>query len=90
MSKIFRFLVFSIFAGLSLGESLYLGNNNVSCGRYIITETASLDDVNSYCNVLSIMSGKKGGEIVKIQTENSGIIKCKFVNGQLDKCHRND
>ncbi|RTL10679.1 MAG: hypothetical protein EKK54_10260 [Neisseriaceae bacterium] len=86
-----RFLFLSLsFIGLAGAESLYLGNNNVSCGRYTLNPQSSLNDVTNYCNVLESRKGKNGGTVLKIKTETNGVIRCKFVGGQLEKCHTDD
>ena len=77
-------------AGSVLAQSLYLGNNNISCGRYILTENSTLNDVINYCTVLNNKTKKDGDVVLKIQTVNNGIIKCKFINNQLEKCHMDD
>ncbi|AUR52575.1 hypothetical protein [Aquella oligotrophica] len=74
----------------TFAQSLYLGNNNVSCGRYTLTENSILNDVTNYCTVLNSKTKKNGDVVLKLQTINNGVIKCKFINGQLEKCHSDD
>lgn len=84
-------IFFSIVCASSVfAQSLYLGNNNVSCGRYTLTENSALNDVINYCTILNNKTKKDGDVILKIQTINNGVIKCKFVNNQLEKCHADD
>jgi len=88
--KKFVFLGLCFSCNLILAQSLYLGNNNVSCGRYTLTENSNINDVINYCTILNDKTKRNGNVILKIKTVNSGVVKCKFINGQLDKCHEDD
>jgi hypothetical protein len=46
--------------------------------------------VTNYCNVLESRKGKNGGNVLKIKTATNGVIRCKFIGGQLEKCHTDD
>jgi hypothetical protein len=86
-----KFLLLSLsFIGLANAESLYLGNNNVSCGRYTLNSQSNINDVTNYCNVLESRKAKNGGNVLKIKTATNGVIRCKFISGQLEKCHTDD
>lgn len=71
-------------------ENLYLGNDNVSCGRYTLTDGSPLVSVRSYCVVSQESDYADGTANLKIQTDEDGTISCHFINGSLDKCYEND
>lgn len=86
MNKVLLILLLS-FISLVNAESLYLGHDNVKCGNYIINEDSELDDVHMHCDVIKSMPENGGVVVAKIRTEEDGIITCKFIKGQLKKCH---
>lgn len=74
----------------SENENLYLGNDNVSCGRYTLTDGSPLLSVRNYCVVSQEVDYADGTASLKIQTDEDGTIECHFINGGLDKCFEND
>ena len=71
-------------------ENLYLGNDNVSCGRYTLTDGSPLVSVRSYCVISQEVDNADGSVNLNIQTDEDGTISCHFINGSLDKCYEND
>lgn len=66
-------------------ENLYLGNHNVSCGRYTLTDRSRVNEVESFCNILG--SSNDGRQFwLRVQTVENGAIDCSFVDGALNQC----
>lgn len=66
-------------------QNLYLGNNNVSCGRYIINNSSRQNDVESFCSVIG--SAYAEGKLwLRVQTQNLGAVDCSFISGHLYQC----
>ena len=71
-------------------ESLFLGNDNVSCGRYTLVNGSSINDVLSYCTVVQQALNSDGETLLRVKTEEAGIVDCYFLNGKLDQCYIDD
>lgn len=71
-------------------QTLYLGNDNVSCGRYTISNSSKLGDVRSFCSVIGTTPASNGVLWLRIQTEEYGAIDCSFVSGSLSQCYDNN
>lgn len=95
MKAIFSVLLASLCYGASAivinagNQSLYLGNNNVSCGRYIINNNSRQNDVESFCSIVG--SNYANGETwLRVQTQSLGAIDCSFISGHLYQCFIDD
>ncbi|MBX9597482.1 MAG: hypothetical protein K2X04_02765 [Burkholderiales bacterium] len=71
-------------------ESLFLGNDNVSCGRYTLVNGSSINDVLNYCTVVGRALNSDGEILLRVKTEEAGIVDCYFLNGKLDQCYIDD
>lgn len=80
----------AVIVNTGIPENLYLGNGNVSCGRYTLSDDSQLNSVKSYCTISQEIDASDGTVILKIQTTEDGIVSCRFINGDLDKCYIND
>lgn len=66
-------------------QNLYLGNNNVSCGRYIINDNSRQSDVESFCSIVG-SAYAEGKYWLRISTQSLGVVDCSFVSGHLYQC----
>lgn len=71
-------------------ENLYLGNDNVSCGRYTLVDNSPLISVRSYCTIVQETDNPNGVVQLRIQTDEDGVVDCRFINGTLDECFVDD
>jgi hypothetical protein len=71
-------------------ESLFLGDDNVSCGRYTLVNGSSINDVLNYCTVVGQALNSDGETLLRVKTEEAGIVDCYFLNGKLDQCYIDD
>lgn len=71
-------------------QSLYLGNNNVSCGRYTLTDNSRLSDVKSFCSIVGSTSASDGKLWLRINTRENGAVDCSFIGDHLNQCFSDD
>lgn len=71
-------------------QSLFLGDDNVSCGRYTLVNGSSINDVLDYCTVVGRALNSDGETLLRVKTEEAGIVDCYFLNGKLDQCYIDD
>ncbi len=70
-------------------QNLYLGDNNVSCGRYTLSANSRQSDVESFCSVVD--SEYQGGTTwLRVQTSELGVIDCAFNSGRLSECFKDN
>lgn len=71
-------------------ESLFLGDDNVSCGRYTLVNGSPINDVLNYCTVVGRALNSDGETLLRVKTEEAGIVNCYFLNDKLDQCYIDD
>ncbi len=95
-----RKLILTVFVGAVSGmvnaivinantQNLYLGDNNVSCGRITLTNGSRQSDVESFCSVVS-SSYQNGIAWLSIQTTELGVVDCAFSCGRLNECFKDN
>jgi hypothetical protein len=70
-------------------QNLYLGDNNVSCGRYTLEPNSTQSDVQSFCKVVG-SEYANGTMWLRVQTTEVGVVDCSFNSGRLIECFKDN